>query len=404
MSIATLETSGLADEFLLDVARQIQLPPTDYRLANQHYHALHRHLERDQSALRGHVANIYAQGGMAIGAVVSSKFETDEFDLDAVVELAISALAPPGAVLDSLFDAVNGERGSAYYGKVTRRTRCVTVDYERMHVDLTPAVALGGQPRVSHIFHAHERDPQRLHKHVTANPWGFANWFEQQMPAAAFFAESVMRKAAEPLPRPEELEQKSLPLIALQLTKRWRNKCYDQRENVRKPPSVLLSYFFAVAGGQRPTLLAELVFQVQHLLRVFEAHDQRGQLIVVRNPTCAQDVFSDRWPESLAAQRRFTADLREFAAALAKLAEAPAFEDCSAIMTRLFGERPVQTALEAFAERYAGSAFGNRLRQHLGSGAIALGASGIGRAAAAGARSFSAPPNTNFGSDDGGSL
>src|SRR5713101_5158283 len=188
-----VSTSGLADVLLGDVARQIQLPPSDYRLADQHYHALHRHLDRDGSPLKGLVPRIYAQGGVAIGAAIASRFRTDEFDVDAVVELAISPFEAPGAVLDTLYAGVSGDRGSQYFGKVTRRTRCVTVDFDAMHVDLTPAVLLAGQaPRISQIFHAHEREPQHMHRHVTANPWGFAQWFEQQMPAALYFADSVM--------------------------------------------------------------------------------------------------------------------------------------------------------------------------------------------------------------------
>jgi hypothetical protein len=364
MTIAAFKTSGLVDEMLLDVARQVQLHPSDYREATQHYRAIAQYLEREGSPLRGLIASVYAQGGMAIGSVVSSKFETDEFDVDAIVELNASPIAPPAAVLDTVFRALVGESGSRYYGKVTRRTRCVTVDFPRMHVDLTPAVLLPGQaPRISHIFHAHEREPQQHHRHVVANPWGFSNWFEQQMPAARFFADSVLRKAAEPLPDLAELEQKSLPLIGLQLFKRWRNKCYDQRDNLRRPPSVLLSYFFATLRGQRHSLLAELMAQAQNLLGIFEDHDKRGALIEIRNPTCNADIFSDRWPESLMDQRRFTADLKALVAELVKLSASPSFEECARMMSGLFGERPVRIVVDELAKRYTGSAFGNSLRQ-----------------------------------------
>src|SRR5579862_2327803 len=347
MNAFSFATSGLADLLLRDVARQIQLPPSDYRLAEQHYRALHQHLDRDGSPLKGGVVRIYAQGGVAIGAAIASRFRTDEFDVDAIVELAISPFAAPGAVLDTLYAAVGGDRGSRYFGKVTRRTRCVTVDFDKMHVDLTPAVLLAGQaPRISHIFHAHERELQHEHRHVIANPWGFAQWFEQQMPAALYFADSVMRKMAEPLPSPEELEEKALPLIALQLIKRWRNKCYDSRDGVRRPPSVLLSYFAAGLGGWRGTLLAELTAQARNLLAILDGLDRRGVLVEVRNPACTKDVFSDRWPENLTEQQRFTADLRVLVANLDVLGAGAAFEECGTILARLFGERPVQRVVK----------------------------------------------------------
>jgi len=400
MNQMTLMKSGLADQLLIDVARQVQLPPSDYRLASQHYDALNRHLNRDGSPLKGLLGRFYAQGGMAIGAVISSRFDTDEFDVDAVVEYMVSPWVKPGAALDTLHAAVSGEPGSRYFGKVTRRTRCVTVDFDRMHVDLTPAVALAGQePRTSHIFHAHESEPESLHRHITANPWGFADWFERQMPAAHFFADAVLRKAAEPLPEPEELEEQSLPLLALQLVKRWRNKCYDKREGVRRPPSVLLSYFFAINASQGSSILVELMTQTRGLLRVFEEHDRRGAVIEVRNPACDRDVFSDRWPGTLAEQRRFCTDLKALEGELAKLAAGPAFEQCSGILARLFGERPVERVVKAFAERYGDSAFGNGLRQRPGSAAIALGASGLAGAVRPLGNVIAAPRSTNFGSD-----
>ena len=112
MNMALFPTSGLADTLLWDVARQIQLPLSDYRLADLHYRALHDHLDRDGSPLKGGAVRVYAQGGVAIGAAIASRFDTDEFDVDAVVELAISPFTAPGAVLDTLYTAVNGDRGS----------------------------------------------------------------------------------------------------------------------------------------------------------------------------------------------------------------------------------------------------------------------------------------------------
>jgi hypothetical protein len=129
----------IADVLLKDIARRIQLSPTDYRIAVDHYEAVDEWLNRENSPLAPYMGRIYAQGSMAIGATISSKLNNDEFDVDAVAELRIAADAPPGKVLDVLFDAINGEKGSRYYGKVTRRSRCVTIDYDRMHLDVTPS-------------------------------------------------------------------------------------------------------------------------------------------------------------------------------------------------------------------------------------------------------------------------
>jgi hypothetical protein len=305
MNFNPLVGSGVVNALLMDVALRVQLAPSQYRLAMQHYETLGHYLEREGSPLKGLVSRLYAQGSMAIGAVISSKFENDEFDLDVILELVVDAYTPPAVVLDTVFHTIKGDPGSRYY-KVTRRnTRCVTVDYDNMHVDFTPAVRLRDpRERVSNIFHAHEDDPIHRHRHVMANPWGFANWFEARMPAARFFAETVLRKSAEPLPPLEQLNEKSLPLLALQLIKRWRNKVYDQRDGMRMPPSVVLSCLVGMNASVRLGLLEELTSQVNYIKAHLEAADRRGEKFYLMNPRCPDgDCFTDRWPESLEHQR-----------------------------------------------------------------------------------------------------
>jgi Second Messenger Oligonucleotide or Dinucleotide Synthetase domain len=383
---------------LFDVAERIQLPLTDYRLADQHYGALAEYIQRDGSSLRGLVTKVYPQGSVAIGSVVSSKFDTDEFDVDAIVELGINSLTSPAKVLNELYATINGEHGSRYYGKVTRRTRCVTVDFDNMHVDLTPAVLLNSTPRISHIFHAHERAPQSEHAHVVANPYGFVEWFKKQMPAAQMYVEDAMRKNTEPLPNKSEVNQKATPLIALQLIKRWRNKCYKDRTGTRCPPSIMLSFFAANKTSYQTSLSRELAAQAATLLQFFNQCDDRGELIEVRNPMCRDDIFTDRWPQNLTQQKQFTSDLKILVASMAKLEASPTPEVCSKVMAELFGERPIRDAMDALNKRYAEKANTNGLLQYAGTGAVALSASGVGNLLSS-ATTYAAPRSTNFGSD-----
>jgi hypothetical protein len=232
---------------------------------------------------------------------------------------------------------------------------------------------------------------------VIANPWGFANWFENQTPTVRLLIEAL-RKAAEPLPDPKDPKLKSFPLVALQLLKRWRNKCYDSRTGMRRPPSVLLSFFAANLPGRRSSLLEELNAQCQHLLNEFSKWDKAGKLIDVRNPACPEDKFSDRWPASMGEQRQFVQDLKGLSERLDELSRQPSIPDCNKILSELFGEKSTRLVLEGFAKRYENSAYGGKLQQYLRSGAIALAASGIGSVAKPGPI-IAVPKSTNFGSD-----
>jgi len=256
--------------------------------------------------------------------------------------------------------------------------------------------------RTSVIFHAKETDPRHLHRHVIANPWGFAQWFEVSMPSALYFAEAIMRKAAEPAPPQSELEEKALPLIGLQMIKRWRNKVFEPRIAgglvKRVPPSVILSYYTATLGGVRTTLLDELRAQARHLHEQFHWHDLRGTKLEVRNPSCNQDLLSDRWPGSLGEQGLFAADLGDLVEQIEKLYGGVALEEQQRIMSNLFGERPTRVAFAEFDKRYGMAANSGALHHHPGSGAVALGASGL-MAVKTAAPALRTARTTNFGSE-----
>ena len=401
MNAPVLARSGVVNALLLSVARRIQLPLSSYRLAAERYDTLGQHLDRDGSPLQGLVSRLYPQGSMAIGAVISSRFDNDEFDVDVIVELAVGQVPAPALALDTLYRSIRGEPGSRYYDKTKRRTRCITVEYGEMHIDFTPAVRLNNDPRerVSFIFHAHENDGPAKHHHVLANPWGFAQWFERQMPAAERFARDVLAKSMDPLPDPEELNEKSLPLVALQLIKRWRNKRYCGRDGVRVPPSVMLSCLIAQNSGFRAGLLDELSAQVTFLLSRIEAADRDGRLLRVMNPACSEgDCFTDRWPISLVDQRVFLNDLRAFAASLVNLGTPQSLEDYQRILGQLFGERATNAVISDFAKRYQESAERGTIYYRPGSGAAALPQSGLARAVGV-APAVVVPRHTNFGSD-----
>src|SRR5882672_12147729 len=96
---------SLIDVMLTDVAVRIQLSPSDYQGAVDHYHAIHQWVERDASPLFGLVLDFYSQGGFAIGATVARHATDDEFDIDVMVQLAYRTDVDPEFVLSTLDEA-----------------------------------------------------------------------------------------------------------------------------------------------------------------------------------------------------------------------------------------------------------------------------------------------------------
>ncbi len=351
---------GLGDILLADIAIRVQLSPTQHRLATERYKTLDQWIQREDSPLHGRVEATYAQGSMSIGATINSRVTDDEFDIDAMTQLRLPVDTEADLVLDSLFDAVRGEKGSRYSECTSRRSRCVTVSYsDGMHVDLTPAIRQVGTPRRQSLIFEHKRSHRSdAGSSLIANPFGFAEWFKGKLPDdhdfSRWFTDRVEAHeasvlAAQPVPPPEGVDQKSRAVVALQLLKRWRNVQHEERAG-RRPPSVVLSKLVAEnaveAASRGPGLLPVLLCLARAILRDLDCAQSRRQCIHVANPVCPEDILTDRWPGNLKAQEAFISDLKNFVAGLRAFQRSPDLEERRKILVRLFGEAPALKAIE----------------------------------------------------------
>jgi hypothetical protein len=349
------------DVMLADIAVRVQLTPTDYQRAIEHYHAIHEWIEREDSPLFGLVQEFYTQGGFAIGATVARHATDDEFDIDIMAQLALRADADPEAALALLHEAICAEPDSRYHDKAERKTRCSTVFYSGMHLDVTPAVRLfSREERTSVIFHAKDRDKQPLF----ANPYGFALWFIAMTPPDEAFARffekrsldydtarmKAMAKAdAAPVPVQMPAYRKSRAVIVLQLIKRWRNLAYDRRHKLlKRPPSVLLAFYVAQNANRTTTLIGEMIHQVESMVVTLEAAARLGRLVYAANPRCAEDELTDRWPCDLAEQKVFIDELRAFVVQLHRLDHGLPLPEMQRVLEDLFGERAAGDAVRAY--------------------------------------------------------
>jgi hypothetical protein len=361
------------DILLADIAIRVQLTATDYAKAVSRYRTINDWLEREDSPLRGRVRLLYAQGSMAIGATIASKLRNDEFDIDIVVELDLAPGTDAETVLDLLFEAIRGRPGSRYYNSSERRNRCVTVSYaDGMHLDLTPAELIPQlDPKTSWIFHHKPETPEVAGRRLLANPHGFAEWFGEMTPLDHVFAEAFAKRAfdaegvmlmekaeAMPVPPREEAHRKSKAVIALQLHKRNRNVRYDNRRHRRCPPSVMIAKLIADGANMTTTLSEEVLHQARYIQGVIGAAHRQGRLVVVLNPRCDRDCFTDRWPGDLAQQKLYLDDLADFIAKMEYMRTGECdLAEMQKIMMDLFGENPTGAVFKSFNEQ-----LGNHIR------------------------------------------
>jgi hypothetical protein len=258
---------------LMDVARRIQLTKTKHEAAVRNFNALCQYVDREGSPLHGLVVECYPSGSFATGTAIASRVATSQHDVDVVMELKIDPKTSPKIVLDALFQAINGELGSRYYGKVRQNSRCVTVQYEDgTTVDLMPVARIEGEPaRAGNLFHYKRETSEALHKPV--NPWGFADHFKNTVAFDPVFYDLfrgrrllveggfAMDAETQPMPNHAPLEEKSPRVVAVQLLKRARDVAFrkPERQRMRKPPSVVIGAMALDAGPVNSSLIDEVI-------------------------------------------------------------------------------------------------------------------------------------------------
>ena len=347
---------------LADVAIRIQLSPTDYQLAIDHYHAINEWLEREDSPLAGFVRDFYPQGGFAIGATVARHSTDDEFDIDVMADLAYRTDVDPEDALAILHDAIRGERGSRYYLKTDRKTRCSTVNYDGMHLDVTPTVRLTGTiEKTGLIFHSKPEEPWEPKMSLYANPHGFAQWFISRTPPDQDFGTFFERRSLDyDRERSDPVEARRRGAGARALPRLPEVACghraaVDQalaqpglRQAARRPAPAAVGAAGLLRGQRMPTRRNRLRKSSASRSRACwpmlgEAHD-RGQKVFASNPMCHDDILTDRWPADLSDQAVFIHELTDFAVKLRRLRGDIALPEMQQILEDLFGEKPARSA------------------------------------------------------------
>lgn len=360
---------SLIDVLLTDIAVRIQLTPTEYLTAQEHYRVMGDWVDRPASPLHGRVLEFYPQGGFSTGSTIAAHSERSDFDLDAMMAVDWSASIDPETALATTHDAIAGERGSRYHDKAERKTRCTQIHYDGMHLDVTPSVLLSRSlPKTSNIFHSKPSDPNEPRKTLFANPYGLAQWFNDRvLPNEAyglFFEDRsltfdrarLMELRADTSPVPEQLPayRKSIQVICLQLIKRWRNIAYERRhKRLRLPPSVLLTYYVGQHTNSPRSLIDELLYQVEAIISELEYAIDNGKLVYETNPRCERDVLTDRWPGDAHNQAIFLTELHDFARDLRRLKNGLPLAEMRQVLQRLFGEKPAGDAVAAASKQFA---------------------------------------------------
>jgi hypothetical protein len=336
---APLQTaSGAAlDELLDEICLTLQITPTQFELAEQHYRAVGEWLASAESALHTLKPDIYPQGSMALRTTVKPR-EREEYDLDLVLE--VSPSGPNAMQLYGLVEA-RLRQHKEYRDRVERKRRCLRLNYAHdFHLDILPArhdVTRGGT--------CIEVPDRGLGSWKPSNPKGYAGWFEGLCESGA--AARAMRKQA-PLPDqlPEELTR---PLRrAVQLLKRRRDNFFET--DTVSPRSIILTTLAGQLYQGEESVLGALQGIVARMEGAINHSAPRR--LEVYNPTNRSERLSEQWddPRAYEAFVKFVRQLNRDAEALSGMV---GLAQVGEALDEMFGEGLGSTAVRAYTKRIA---------------------------------------------------
>ena len=369
-----------------DVAEVLQLDDARRRAAERAASELHNWIQADPD-LQAHSPLLYPQGSFLIKTAVRprrSGCDSDEFDLDMVIELQGGWVGTP----DGLFELVwNRLRVHPTYGKyATKKRRCVCIDFPgEFHMDILPARP-DADRRVDGHHTAIEVPDRKLDDWKESDPRMFAAWFERRCRERI---EERFVTASMSLLR-EDIEAGLGALRkSVQLTKRHRDVVFNGDDDA--PRSIVLTTLLAENYyGRRSTYLAlrDSVERIDAWAKAMHGIPQ------VLNPVNEEENFAEAWDsDSFGEFRRFN---HRFLASLNKLDQAHGPQEIGRLLGELFDEGVAVLAMKRFGERQA-ILFdkGDVLYEPKSNGRIVVPALGVVTASAA-ARAI--PRGTNFGS------
>jgi len=284
------------DRHLVRVCILSELTPTQFRNAEEKYHAVGDWLAADGGLLAVFAPEVYPQGSMLLGTTVRP-YGQSEYDLDLVCQLHWCAQQPPLTIYDWVHERMAANE--TYLEMLEKLKRCLRLNYTgSFHLDILPACPNDGNGSIV-------VPDRRLECWMHSNPKGFAAWFLERCRLRDQLAERMMKGSVEPLPSAVPSQYKFPLQRIVQLMKRHRDIYFSGGRDIAR--SVILT---TLAGGfyegQRSLSLAlEGVLDGIHY-----ALEAIPTVPRIENPTHPGENFADTWDQ--AEYERFKSYIRNF--------------------------------------------------------------------------------------------
>ena len=360
------------NRILSDLADELDVSPSKYREATEHYKAVGAWLDADDSELARYQPSVYPQGSFALGTAVKPLGD-EEYDVDAVCLLQLKPYEVTQKQLKDLVGNRLKHPRSRYKDMIEPKEggrRCWTIRYadaSRFHLDVLPAIPdaydwlLALDVPVEWAKSAILLTDRKTWNDIKpewprSNPKGYVVWFKDRM---RIRLEEIKRLRARELRKEvEEIEDFDFPTPLqrlIQLLKRHRDVRYNGDDD--KPISIIITTLAAQAYNNEADL-AETVLDV--IPRMRDHIESRNGIWWVKNPVNPEENFADKWAEHPRKARLFFRWLdaleleykelltdQGFAKIREYLHEAFGKRDAEATMTKFSSQKPLQISATA---------------------------------------------------------
>lgn len=361
-------------EILRDLADTLDVPPSKYEEAKEHYQAVGDWLGAEDSELAPFDPQIYAQGSFALGTAVRPLGE-DEYDVDAVCLLDLTTAQVTQKQLKEMVGRRLKHPASRYRDMIDPAEggrRCWTIQYadgSKFHLDVLPCVlddsrwfvGMDIPPAITeHAIRLTDKStpeyalgwPQGFSDPTRSNPKGYAAWFRDRMQVRLLEAKKAyaMEKRAEV----EEIEdyQVRTPLQrVIQVLKRHRDVRYNGDDD--KPISIIITTLAAQAYANE----ADIYDAIVNIVPGMRNHiGKRNGVWWVGNPVNPLENFADKWQEHPRKAKLFFEWLDVLEAEYQQIVTDAGFEKVGTYLAESYGQRDAKTAMTKYASRQVGKA------------------------------------------------
>jgi hypothetical protein len=283
------ERSQQLDELLRLTVAQLDIPPVVRAAAVNEYEAVAAWL---RDSWPGAAGEIYPQGSIRLGTIVTPITKGCDYDLDLVCRLWVTKDISKRELKRLVGEALRAHIRTRPEGSIRLKEgkRCWTLTYpgQRFHMDVLPAIP-NADEESEHAIWLTDRE---LVRWQPSNPIGYADWFAGR---TAIETRMLLEKAAaqrgidiEDVPA----ETVKTPLQqSVQALKRHRDIHFEDTPQ-NAPASIILTTLAAQAyegGGGIFEVLVEVTQRMPELV------EQRDGAYVVANPVLEDENFADRW-------------------------------------------------------------------------------------------------------------